>query len=131
MDEEHAAQRFREPFATLTGLVDCGDQLLGEERIAIGPARDRIDQRVRRCPAGDGGQQLDQLVALEPLEVDALDARLALRLGQPARQRMAAMQLVAAERPDDEQTFVARVAGKECEQVARRTIGPVQILDDE
>ena len=86
---------------------------------------------VARRRTGDAGQQLDELAALEPRQVDAIDARLALGLGQPGGQRMAAMQFVAAEGRDDEQPLVARVARQEGEQVAGRTVGPVQVLDDE
>ncbi len=92
---------------------------------------DGVDQGRARGRAGDAGQQLDELATLEPRQVDALDARLALGLGQPRRQRMAAMQFVAPEGRDHEQSLVAGVAGQEGEQVAGRTVGPVQVLDDE
>ena len=49
MHQQHTAQRLGKPLATLAGLVDGGDQLLGEERVAVGPAGDRIDQRLRRA----------------------------------------------------------------------------------
>ena len=81
--------------------------------------------------AGDRRQELDELVAFEAGEVDPLDPRLAFGLGEPGRQRMAAVELIGPERADDEQPLVACVAGQECEEVARRAIGPVQVLDDE
>ena len=129
--EEHASQGLGKPLTTLTGLVDGGDQLLGEERIAVGPAGDRIDQRLRRRPARDGRQQLDELVALETPDVDPLDTRLTFGLGQPARQRMPAVELIGAEGPDDQEAFVASVSGEEREQVSGRAIGPVEVFDDQ
>ena len=35
VDQQDAAQRLGEALATLAGLVDRGDQLLGEERVAV------------------------------------------------------------------------------------------------
>src|SRR5688572_32044856 len=40
-------------------------------------------------------------------------------------------QLLGAVRRDEEQRLVARVAQEEREEVARRAVGPVEILDDE
>ena len=130
-DLQDAAECFGQAFAPATRLLGRSHQFLGEERVPVGTPGDRIDKGRRRRRAGDGGQQFDQLVALEPLEVDALDARLALGLGEPRRQWMAAMQLVTPEGRDHQQALIARVPRQECEQVACRPVGPVHVLDDE
>ena len=108
-----------------------GDQLLGEERVAIGSPRDGVDQGRPELIARDHADHLDQLIALEPGQVDPFDPRLAFGLGQPAGQRMTAVQLVAAEGRDDEQALVPPGAGEEGQQVAGRAVGPVRVLDDE
>ena len=81
--------------------------------------------------ARDHADHLDELIALEPGQVDPVDPRLAFGLGQPAGQRMTAVQLVAAEGRDDEQALVPAGAGEEGKQVAGRAVGPVRVLDDE
>ena len=55
----------------------------------------------------------------------------ALGLGQPAAQRVAAVKIVRPIGPDDEQSLAAGVPRQEGEQVARRSIRPLQVLDDE
>ena len=112
-------------------LVGRGDELLGEERVAVGPPRDRLDQGRPELIARDHADHLDELVAVEPGQVDPLDPRLAFGLGEPAGQRMPAVKLVAAEGRDDEQALVAPGPGEEGQQVARRAVRPVRVLDDE
>ena len=55
----------------------------------------------------------------------------ALELGDDRPQRMAAVQLVAAVGADHEDVLAAQRAGEEDEEVARRAVGPVEVLDDE
>ena len=119
------------PLVIRPRALSGGDELLGEERVAVGPTRDGLDEGRSQLVAGDHADHLDQLIALEPGQVDPFDPRLAFGLGQPAGQRMAAVQLVAAEGGDDEQPLVARRSGEEGQQVARRAVGPVRVLDDE
>ena len=47
------------------------------------------------------------------------------------REGMAAMELVGAIGQDDEHPFVAEATGDERQQVARRSVGPMEVLDDE
>ncbi len=130
-DLEDAAQSLREPLAAAARFRRGRGEFLGEERVPVGAPDDGVDKgRAGRC-AGDGGQQFDEFATLEPLQVDALDARLALGLGQPRCQRMAAMQFVTAEGRDHEKSLVACIPRQEGEQVTGRTVGPVHVLDDE
>ena len=130
-DEQDAAQGVRQAIAGTDRGIRRRDQLLGEERVAVRAARDRIEERRARGRADDARQQLGQRSALESREVEAIHAGLPFRLGQPGRERMATMELVRPERADDAQPLVARVAPQEGEQVARRPVGPVEVLDDE
>ena len=113
------------------GRIRRGDELLGEECVPVRPARDRVEQGRRRWRADDARQQVHELAPLEPSQIEPVDLRLALGLGQPGRQRVPAMEFVRAERPDDAQSLVAHVPPQEREQVARRAVSPVEVLDDE
>ena len=114
------------------GRIRRGDELLGEERVAVRAPRDRIDERGARRRADDAGQQLDELAALEPRQIEAFDPRLAFGLGQPGGQRVAAMELVRRGTcATMSSRSLARVARQEREQVTGRAVGPVQVLDDE
>ena len=81
--------------------------------------------------SGDAGQKGDQFGPVEPREVEPVDAREALSLCQPGRERMASVELIGAEGPDDEQPLVTPVAREIREQVARGPVRPMQVLDDE
>ena len=129
--EQHVPQRLRQALPRSRRFACRGRELLGEEGVPVGPPGDRIDER--RCGrlAGDPGQQCDELGAVEASEVDPVDSRLALGLGQPRRQRMASVKLVRPEGADDEQTLGPAVAREVGEQVARGAVCPVEVLHDE
>ena len=61
----------------------------------------------------------------------ALDDLAALLLGQERAQRMGAMQLVAAVGADQQQALVAQAPYQRGEELERRAVGPVQVLDGE
>ena len=70
-----------------------GEQLLGEERVALRPNVEVVDQPRRRRMAEDAGELIGQLVASEPLEREAGRAR-AVGLGQERPQRVSTVELV-------------------------------------
>jgi hypothetical protein len=106
-------------------------QLLGEERVALG-AREEVVDEARVGPAlEDAGQLGDDLIAREALDRHALDDRRALGLGQQRAQRVAAVELVGAVRRDEQHALAAGVAHEEGQEVARRAIGPVDVLEHE
>ena len=65
------------------------------------------------------------------LQLDALDALEPIQLRQERTQRVLAVQLVRAVGADDGEPLAAGRSQQEGEEVARRAIGPVQVLDDE
>ncbi len=73
-DEQDPAQRLRQGLAPLPAIVDRGDQFLDEERVAVRASGDRIDERGPRLGARDRGHDLLQLVTVEPVQVEPLDA---------------------------------------------------------
>ena len=130
-DEQDAAERVGQVVAGTGGWIGGGDELLREERVAIGPSGDRVEQGGRHRRAEDPGQEVGQLVSLEPHEVEAVHPGLPFRFGQPGGQGMTAMELIGAKRPDDAQAFDTHVPPQERQQVAGRSVRPVEVLDDE
>jgi hypothetical protein len=108
-----------------------GDELLREERIALGAAEDGIDDLRRGNLAEDARELRDHIVAVETLEVDPLRSTAAFHLGEERPQRMAPVQLVAAERRHDDDACRAELMDEVRQQVAGRPISPVEVLDDE
>ncbi len=93
-------------------------------------AVERIEHVVVGRGAGDGLDLVGQLAPVERGQVDAHRGAGAEQLGQHGPQRMAAVQLVAAHGGQQHDRPV-EVALEEDQQVERRAIGPVQVLDDE
>jgi len=130
-DLEDAAKRLRQRLAEPTVAVDIRRQLLGKEGIAVGPAGDRLDEVPARRRSADLAEQRLQILPLEPTQIDALDTRLAFGLRQPARHRVAPVELVGANSGDDHQALVARIPDQKREEVARRAVRPVKVLDNQ
>ena len=124
---EHLAERRRQS-ATLDAR---GDELLGEERVALGALVDRRDQaRPGRMPQ-DRVELAGNIATVEPSQLDPLDAGLPVGLGEPEQQRVAARELVAPERDQQQQALRLGVADEEREELPRRVVRPVQVLDGE
>ena len=108
-----------------------GEQLLGEQRVALAAAEEARDELRVGVGAEDVGELLGELVLGQRLERDPARARVALELGQDGTQRMAAVQLVGPVRRDDEHALGPQAAGEERQERARRAVGPVDVLDPE
>ena len=106
-------------------------QLLGEERVAFGAGEELVDQARVGPAAEDPGQLRHHLLAREALERHALDDRGALGLGHERSQGMAAVQLVGTVGGEEQDALLAGVAHEEGQEVARGTVGPVDVLEDE
>ena len=105
-----------------------GQQLLGEERVALRAGQDVGDQPRRGRVAEDPGHQTGQLGAGERVELQALGAAAPFHLGQERPQRVAGVQLVGAVGEDRDHPG-PEVAQQELEQVEGGPVGPVQVLD--
>ena len=77
------------------------------------------------------GQLRDELEPGEGAQLDPLDALQPLRLGEEGPQRVAPVELVGPVGRDQDEPLAARGAQQEGEEVARRAVGPVQVLDDQ
>ena len=67
----------------------------------------------------------------QPFELDADDPGDPLHLGEPRPQRMAPMQFIAAVGRHDQNALGPQAPGEEGDDVARRAIRPVEVLDEE
>ena len=67
----------------------------------------------------------------EPVQLDALDAGGPVHLGQPRQQRVAPMELVAAERDQEQQPLLLGIADQEGQELPGGVVRPVEVLDGE
>ena len=113
------------------GLARRGDHLLGVERVPVGPLERPVDQPGVRGVTELIGEQPSQLVTIEPGKVDAIDALVALELGQERQEGAARIDLVGPDGGDDQHPLVSKVAHQERQEIARRLVGPLEVLDHE
>ncbi len=130
LDPHHqrVAQRARQPAAA---VEPRGEELLGEQRVALAARVQALEQLVVGRAAEDVGQQVGELVAREPHQLDPARARVALELGEQRAQRVAAVQLVGAVGGDHQHALGPQAAGEEDEEGAGRAVGPVDVLEHE
>ncbi len=108
-----------------------GDELLGEERVAVRAFRERVEiPRIQGVSEDRLGKRAE-IVPVEPLEVEALDPAGALQLGEDLEERMSRRQLVASVGGDDEDRTVVEAGDQVLEKGASRRIRPVEVLDRE
>jgi hypothetical protein len=124
--QQHLAQATRQRAALVAG---GGQQLLGEERVALGAGDDLVRQRRRRQGVGASRQQRGQLLTLERAELDRQRrARAPHAIRQPAH-ALGRGEFVRAVGRQQQDPPVAQVVGEEDDQVQRGGIGPVQVLE--
>jgi hypothetical protein len=101
-------------------------QLLGEERVALGAGEHAVDHVGRRLAADNRGHLRGRLRPVEPCDLHAPGPGTA-ELGQE-RPEPGAAGLVAAVGDQHHDPLVAQVAGQVGEQVPGRAVGPVDVL---
>ena len=92
---------------------------------------DRVHEGRIEVRPGDCRELGADSQAVEADQVESLDAPGALQLGQEWQQRMASMELVRAVGEDQDDGHIPDVAHEETQQVAGRTIRPVEIFQDQ
>ena len=113
------------------GLARSRDHLLGVERIPVGPLQRPVDRPASgSCPSSSASKPR-HLVPIEPREVDPVDALVALELGQEGQEGATRVDLVGPDGGDEEHPLVAQVSREERQQVPRRAVGPLKVLDHE
>ena len=106
-----------------------GHEFLGEERVALAAPHELVHQRRRRGDAQDGCGVHRHGVAFEPGEHDPLDAGHPAELGDTTAHARIASDLVGAVGAHEHNPLVDKVPGDVLEQVPRRGIAPVEIVE--
>jgi hypothetical protein len=127
--EQHVSQPQRERVRVLAGRERR--ELLQEQRVAVGARADRVRPGGIRLRAEDPLELGARLGARQRRELDLLDDRHARDVGQERAQSLVAVELVAAVGHRDEQALALEPPQDERQQVERRAVGPVGVLDDE
>ena len=108
-----------------------GEQLLGVKRVSLRALEQPRDQ-VRAWPLPeDALDLLGQLFGGERRKRQPAHAAHARELGDKATHRMLSRKLVETKRGDRQDALAPCRANEEREEVARRAVGPVEVLDDE
>ena len=115
----------------MLALAGDGGELLGEERVAVGALEHGADERVRWLRAEDAAQLLGDVARAERRQAQVFDTLGAVELGEQATNRVAALETVEAIGRHEHHAGQRRAAGEHGEQVASRSVGPVDVLDDE
>ena len=105
------------------------EQLFEEERVPAGARVQIGDQRRRQRAPGDHLELPRRVGRRQGLELDARDHGPADQLGHERPQRVVGQQLLGAVRDGNGDPLGAQVAREERQQVARRAVRPVQVLE--
>ena len=108
-----------------------GEQLLHEERVAVGTLVCSLDELRAGMRSDNRRDELAGLVTVEARQVDAFGRARTIELGERGPQGMAAVQIVGSVGADDDDPGVVHAAREEHEQVARRPVRPVEVLEHE
>ena len=112
----------------VTGEV-CGNDLLGEQRVALASSHELVHERWRRGEAQHRSGLHRYRVAIEAVELDALDATHAAELGDSTAQVRVANELVSTVGADEHDLFVDKAPGEMLEQVPGGGIRPLEIVE--
>ena len=106
------------------------EQLLGEERVAVasGPGPRRAAAAAGAAPRMPASRAPSSSRSRRPSSSRST-VGVAVQLGQPRPQRVAAVQLVAAVGGHQHDRGLGQVGHQERQQVQGRAVGPVQVLD--
>ena len=103
--------------------------LLDEEGVAVGLRVDRVDERRRRLVPRLRGDQRGDAVLVEAGERHAVQQPVAPEVGDQLDQRVVRRRLALATRPDDQQRRLVLGAQHVAQQLERRTVGPVEVVE--
>ena len=107
------------------------DQLLGEERVALGALDDAAAARARAAAPGAACAPARARRRRRGAELEPGHAGQPAPLGGGGAQRVAAVQVVAAVGRDDRDGRVEAAGEQEAEHLAGRLVGPVGVLDEQ
>ena len=113
------------------GLDQVAHHLLDEERVALGLRVDRLHQRRGRRVAGVRLDQRSDAAPVEALERHPLVQAVAPQVGQELDQRVPGGDVHVPVGPQDEQRGLVLRAHNVPQELERRSIGPVEVVEDE
>ena len=114
------------------GVGEAGiEQLLGEERVARGPAHDGEQALVAQLVGSLAADERDDIGVGERLELDAAHTGQPHPFGERLAQGMASVEIVGAVADHDVHRAAEAAGQHEADQVAGRRIRPVRVLDHE
>ena len=112
-------------------LGQVARELDDEERVALGLLVDRPDQRIRRLGAAALARERGHVLAREPAEMEPLDGKIALEVGQRVRQRAGAVQLGVSVAGHHEQAVLLGRAQQVRQEQERRLVRPVEVVEQQ
>ena len=113
------------------GVADVAHDLLDEERVAFCLAGERVDERFRGRSAGQLGDQLPHLGLRQAGQLQAPQRPLAAQVADQLVQRMAVGDLALAVGAEVQHPARRGRAHEVAQQLQRRAVGPVQVVEDE
>jgi len=117
----------RRQVVTATG----GDQFFGEERIAVGPGGDAVEQRRRGIAADDPSHQLGHVGGVEGVQAHVVGPSRAHQFTEGDRQSVGPVTFAGPPRDDEQDGRRTHGVGCEQQQIAGGLVGPVEVLDDD
>ena len=112
-------------------VAQVAQDLLDEERVALGLAVQRRDEVGGGRGGAVGLDQLADLAGVEALERDVREAVLAPQRGDQLRQRVPLLELRVAVGAEEHRAPRLGRAHEVAQQLHRRAVGPVEVVEDE
>ena len=114
-----------------TADAQRGRQLLDEERQPLGAVVDRAHERRRGCLAERQHEQLGRLLEVERAQDELVEPARAPQLVAQPPHAVVARQAVRPVGRDHEHRQLAERLGERGEQLERRLVGPLQVVEDD
>ena len=107
------------------------EHLFHEERVAFGLGVHERGELGRRCLPADRADERGDRLGIETVQRDPLDQSLAPQIGERLCERMRAREIGFAVGAEHQQVVLAVAASEERDELQRRAVRPVQVVEDE
>ena len=108
-----------------------GGKLLEEVRIAIGTVGETLDLAGRLTGPEQAAEQLEGRRPVDPAKLQPFDPVVPRQFGEERRDRVPAAEVVGSDGRDHQQPGAGQATDDEVEEVAGRSIAPLEVLDDD
>ena len=113
------------------GVAQVAHDLLDEERVALGLAVQGVDERRLGLRHAERRHELGDLRLGQTAELDVAEQPFAAHVADQLVQRVAGLELGVAIGAEQQRAARLRRADEVPEQLQRRAVGPVQVVEDE